>query len=85
MLAGTKKRLVIELDPQEHGAIKAQALRLGISMKEYVLRQLRDRRENPVSDDLTAALAAALNEVKAHKEGKMNAPPESARAFFSRL
>ncbi|MGR0479976.1 MAG: hypothetical protein ACTFAL_00855 [Candidatus Electronema sp. V4] len=84
MLAGTKKRLVIELDPQEHMAIKAQALRLGISMKEYILRKLRGGEEE-AQNDLTAVLSSALNEVKAHKEGKMKAQPESARAFFDRL
>lgn len=85
MLAGTKKRLIIELDPQEHSDIKAQALRLGISMKAYILQQLRSRKETPAPDDLTAVLLTALNEVKAHREGKMQTPPESARASLGKI
>ena len=85
MQAEAKKRLVIELDQQEHRAIKAKALLLGISMKEYVLRKLRGQEDDLASEDLTAALADALNEVKSYKEGRTKEQPETARAFFDKL
>ncbi len=85
MQAEAKKRLVIELDKQEHRAIKAKALLLGVSMKEYVLRKLRGQEDDAVPDDLTAVLADALNEVKACKEGSIKEQPETARAFFEKL
>ncbi len=48
-MASTKKRLVLELDPSEHNAIKAQASLVGVPMRQYVLDciRMKDRRFMP--------------------------------------
>ena len=81
-----KKRLVIELDPREHKAIKANALLLGISMKEYVLRQLRNDNVFDL-EDVTDSVAEALKEVRRYKEESVGTreKPEAARSFLESL
>jgi hypothetical protein len=81
-----KKRLVIELDPREHKAIKAKALLLGVSMKEYVLQQLRNDNAFDL-EDVTNSVAEALKEVKQYKEKSvgLREKPEAARSFLDSL
>ena len=74
-----KKRLVIEMEPWEHRAVKAKALLLGMSMREYVLKTLR---EDDVFDmeDVSASVAEAIQEVKRYRAGEQE-KPQSARSF----
>ena len=78
-----KKRLVIEMEPWEHRAVKAKALLLGMSMREYVLKTLR---EDDVFDmeDVSASVAEAIQEVKRYRAGEQG-KPQSARSFLESL
>ncbi len=74
----TKKRLIIELPPEEHRAIKARALMRGISLREYVLEKLRAD-QNPDEDeydmeDLTESIKQGLREVAAYQRGEIELP-----------
>lgn len=77
----TKKRLVVELDPEEHQAIKAKALLKGVSMREYALEKLRA--DDDDIKDLTGSIEAALKEVIAHQRGEKTLP--TARVFLNAL
>lgn len=77
----TQKRLVIELDPEEHQAIKAKALLKGVSMQQYALGKLRSDDDDTM--DLTGKIEAALKEVIAHRRGEKTLP--AARDFLNAL
>ncbi|MEE9447150.1 MAG: hypothetical protein V3V09_04275 [Arenicellales bacterium] len=75
----SKKRLVIELDDDEHMAIKTRASIAGMTMRQYVLSRVWNKEAEVAlmeydKEDVTDSIKQALLEVIAHRKEAIPLP-----------
>ncbi len=77
-MPSARKRLVLELDDDEHMAIKTSASLAGMTMRQYVLNRVWSKSEDDDTEydkkDVTDSIAEALEEVIKHRRGEIQLP-----------